>query len=100
MSDKFILDKDRKVVPAKDILEWGCFFEATALRTVAKDKIGDADVSTVFLGLDHGFGQGEPVLWETMVFGGPFDQTMERCSGTWQDAEAMHKRMVDQLQAA
>lgn len=26
-------------------------------------------VSTVFLGLDHSFGGGAPVLWETMCFG-------------------------------
>jgi hypothetical protein len=28
--------------------------------------------------LDHGFGGGPPVLWETMVFGGKLDQQCER----------------------
>lgn len=47
-------------------------------------------VSTVFLGLDHRFGdQGPPPLFETMIFGGEHDEYQERCS-TWEEAEAMH----------
>ncbi len=38
-----------------------------------KDEIDGYEVSTVFLGLDHSFGDGygaygAPVLWETMIF--------------------------------
>lgn len=29
---------------------------------------GTVRVSTVFLGLDHNFFGGEPILWETMIF--------------------------------
>ena len=33
---------------------------------------GSGDLLTVFLGLDHDFlDRGDPILWETMVFGGP-----------------------------
>lgn len=35
-------------------------------------------VSTVFLGLNHNFGVGPPLLWETMVFGGCFDDAQGR----------------------
>ena len=36
-------------------------------------------VSTIFLGLDHRYhGEGEPILWETMIFGGEHDQFQER----------------------
>jgi hypothetical protein len=35
--------------------------------------IGDVRVSTVFLSLDHNWGHGPPLLWETMVFGGELD---------------------------
>lgn len=38
-------------------------------RRVAADRIGDIFVSTVFLPIDHSFGTGPPILWETMVFG-------------------------------
>lgn len=41
----------------------------TALTT---DK-GRVEVSTIFLVLDHGRNESVPVLWETMVFGGPDD---------------------------
>lgn len=39
-------------------------------RRVALDTVGNMHVSTVFLVLDHGFGQGPPVLFETIVFSG------------------------------
>jgi hypothetical protein len=39
-------------------------------RIVARDHVDGRVVSTVFLGLDHRFGDGPPVLWETMVFAG------------------------------
>jgi hypothetical protein len=53
-------------------------------------------VSTIFLGHDVGDGQGKPVLWETMVFGGPWDR---RC---WRDtsesgARERHRLTVDGL---
>ena len=53
----------------------------------------------MFLGLDHSFGGGAPLLFETMVFGGPLDGEQERYS-TWNEAEAGHKLMVERVQAA
>lgn len=51
-------------------------------------------VSTIFLGLDHRFsGYGPPILFETMIFGGPHDEYMDRCC-TWDEALKMHKRGV------
>jgi len=66
----------------------------TANRTVQLDQIGDAKVSTVFLGLDHGFSRAtDPVLWETMIFGGPHDGYQDRCS-TFAEAVEMHRKAV------
>ena len=54
-------------------------------------------VSTVFLGLDHRwFGDGPPLVFETMVFGGEFDHEQERY-GSWAAAEAGHKRWVKKV---
>jgi hypothetical protein len=39
---------------------------------------GEITVSTVFLVLDHSHGGPGPVLWETLVGGGPMDQDMSR----------------------
>jgi hypothetical protein len=65
-------------------------------RHVALTRIGDVEVSTVWLGLDHSFGMhGPPIIYETMVFGGKLDETMDRYA-SWDAALAGH----DQLAAA
>ena len=91
MSDKYILD-GKTPVREPDLLKWGTWFES-ANRQVAEDMIGDVHISTVFLGLDHSFGRGPPLLFETMIFGGAHDGYQERCS-TWEQAEAMHAEAV------
>lgn len=53
---------------------------------------GDITVSTVFLQLDHSFGDEEPVLFETLVFGGPHDGYMQRYH-TWDEAINGHKEV-------
>lgn len=63
---------------------------------VALTKIGDVKISTVFLGLNHQFSDGPPILFETMVLGGEHDQYRQRCS-TWAEAEAMHARAVERV---
>lgn len=92
MSGKYILD-GHKVVPCNNLMQWAKWFE-TADRIVAKTKISDeVRVSTVFLGLNHSYGEGDPLLFETMVFGGKLDEQMERYA-TWEKAEEGHKRWV------
>lgn len=88
MTDKWILE-DKQARPA-ELLEWARWFE-TANRTVEKTRHGDVEVSTVFLGLDHSFGGGPPLIFETMIFGGPNDQYTDRCT-TWDEAVEMHQR--------
>ncbi len=72
------LDANGDVVESPSLMAWAMWYE-TADRKVARDRTGDFDVSTVFLGLDHGFEpDGKPVLWETCVFdhGKPTRYTM------------------------
>ena len=95
MSDKYIL-QGKKVVPA-DLMTWAKWFE-TGDRHVANTAIGDVRVSTVFLGLDHSFGHGEPLLFETMIFGGEHNDYQTRCS-TWEQAEAQHAEAVALVRA-
>lgn len=73
--DLYTLDADFNPQPCADLATWARWFE-TAHRTLAKDRderpgAPDVEVSTVFLGIDHGV--GAPRLWETMIFGGPLD---------------------------
>lgn len=94
MSDKYILDEEGNAVPEHDLLKWAAWFEDATNRVVAKDSFGKIKVSTVFLGLDHSFDEGEPILWETMVFGGELDQEMDRY-GSLEDAKEGHKKMCE-----
>lgn len=50
-----------------DLMEWSNMFENDD-RRVAFDAIEGKEVSTVFLGLDHNYFGGKPLLFETMVF--------------------------------
>jgi hypothetical protein len=88
MSAKYVLGADKTVRLTDDLMEWAQSFE-TGERQVGRTMIGDAVISTVFLGIDHGFCGGPPVLFETMIFGGSHDQYQTRCS-TWEQAENMH----------
>ncbi len=95
----WILDERGTPVLEPDITKWAQWFEK-AERHVADEKIGESRISTVFLGLDHSFGSGPPVLWETMVFGGKLDQDQARCSGSREQAEAMHAKMVARVKCS
>lgn len=93
--DKYIL-RDGAPVLVRDMLEWARWYES-ASQHVARDQIGDVTVSTVFLGLDHRhFGNGPPILFETMVFGGALDQEQVRyCS--WDEAVRGHVEMMTRV---
>lgn len=38
-------------------------------RVVARTQVGQLFVSTVWLGIDHSWGGGPPLIFETMIFG-------------------------------
>jgi hypothetical protein len=91
MTDKYILEG--KIAKPVDLNTWARWYE-TADRHVAKsgsNEKGKVFISTVFLGLDHSFGHGKPLLFETMIFGGEHDQYQDRYS-TWEEAVVGHGR--------
>ncbi len=94
MGEYFVLDGHR-VVLCTDLIEWAKKFERKN-RRVGDDTKDNVRVSTVFLGLDHSFGQGPPLLFETMVFGGEHHGDMDRYS-TWEQAEKGHKAMCKKV---
>ena len=76
--------------------EWVAEFKPDR-QAVAKTDVGDAHVSTVWLGLDQSFGEGPPLIFETMVFGHPeFDEYQWRYS-TEEQAIAHHDQVVAAL---
>jgi hypothetical protein len=79
---------------AVDLMTWAKWFENIDNRRIAETVINDrCHVSTVFLGLDHNFRGGEPLLFETMIFGGAYDGELVRYA-TWAQAEAGHADAV------
>ncbi len=87
MSDWYKLE-GRKVVGPIGMDEIGA-----GIHHVGRDTLHGSEVSTVFLGLDHSWGSGPPLVFETMIFGGPNDQYQERYA-TYEEAEAGHKRAM------
>ena len=84
--------------------EWGSLLtEDITTRVVAKDDLvvagGPVCVSTVWLGLDHSWDDGPPLIFETMVFGGALEGEMERYS-TEAEAVAGHAAMCARVRAS
>lgn len=86
----YVLNESGAPVEEPDIMKWAEWFEGSdQKRVVAIDPFDGGKVSTVFLGIDHAFGRGAPILFETMVFGGEHDQFQDRYS-TREEALAGH----------
>ena len=80
----------------RNFIEWAKWME-TANRHVNKTELpGDICISTVFLGTNHNYLFGEPLLFETMIFGGEYDGYQERYS-TWDEAEAGHQIAIEMI---
>jgi len=93
----YILDENKKPVECKSLKKWSEFMGKGENKRVAETTInGKCYVSTVFLGVDQGFGlsiEGKPLVFETMVFGGFLDQEMMRYHA-YEDALKGHDAMV------
>ena len=92
---RYVLGPNHEPIPCPDLRTWGLWLEhADQDRIVAQTTLdGDVKVSTVFLGLDHSFDHGPPLLFETMIFGGAEDGYQDRYT-TWTEAEAGHQRAL------
>lgn len=98
----YILDADHNVVPVS-VLEWAAWFEQDENRRVALTYTHRYEISTVFLGLDHSWGDGPPIVFETMIFAldqgdDPFDlhNDMDRYA-TWDEARRGHTAMLERV---
>jgi len=98
----YILDEHHKPIET-DTDSWADWMDPKERRRlVAADFLhqGTPDeihVSTVFLGIDHGYGEHHvPVLFETMVFGleGEIPGELQRRYTNWDDAVAGHNETL------
>ncbi len=93
MSDYY----DRQGNPM-DMMQWARLVGQDGYAVVEKTLVrGRWEVSTVWIGLDHSFGHGPPLIFETMVFdqnpGGRDEHDMRRYS-TEEQARAGHAEVV------
>jgi hypothetical protein len=105
---QYILDENDDPIPAPSLLIWGRWMEDHQAECfLAKDVIGNATISTIFLGIDsavislrdrQGFNPSgyRPKLWETMIFGGPEDLHRQRYASK-RSALAGHGKIVQRL---
>jgi hypothetical protein len=95
----YILTENGPVLASTN--EWSRWRETKPEESrIDRTEVGDVEVSTVFLGLDHGWGEGPPVLFETMTFGG--DEDTNECQWRYTTraaAQAGHDAIVAALQA-
>jgi len=109
----YILDDEHRPVAVESRVAALWMFNGTQenpARRVGLDEFDGVRVSTVFLGIDHRhFGDGPPILFETMVFG---DETIEVFGHefteslgethryvSWDDATAGHQVTVRRWKA-
>jgi len=84
------LDDERRAVPCDDFAVLSKYMGLS----VGRAKHNGEELSTVFLAMEHGSDElGRPILFETMVFGGPRDGLQQRYC-TWEEAEAGHESML------
>lgn len=96
MTVAILIQKTKEVVVMSNFEVWAKWFEkAGEKKRVGLDEIGDMKISTIFLGMDHGF-DGPPIWFETVIFGGDRDGESFRYE-TWAQAEAGHKKLVEEL---
>jgi hypothetical protein len=98
MTERYDLFYDRAGEPIS-MEEWSRLFRDMTYKVVEKTHVGDAEVSTVWIGADHGFGEGPPIIFETLIFGGALDQVGARYS-TEEEARAGHEKFVKLATAA
>lgn len=96
MIDKYYILKNKKPVEV-DLITWAHWFENSKDRIIVQEALPSGKwISTVFLGTDHNFGEGEPLFFETMVFTkkGGEEVDVERYS-IYEEAEKGHQLLKE-----
>jgi len=91
----YILE-DKKVLEC-DVYTWSNWFEKNFnARQVALSTVDFYEISTVFLGLDHNYFGGRPLMFETMIFI-PMDDIYCKRHSTYEEAELGHEEAKEWL---
>lgn len=96
----YILDENDNPVQVNSAAAIAWELEKPSRRSIARDIVGESEVSTVLLSVDHSYGYpGPPLVFETLVFDGPLNDVGARYSTK---AEAMkgHADIVRRVREA
>lgn len=85
--------KDKKPVKVDSVLECGIGGDDNHIASdIIQFKGNPVHVSTIFLALDHNFHtSGNPILFETMIFGLLGESEFQRRYTSYEEAECGHK---------
>jgi hypothetical protein len=96
IDDRFYRLVDR--VPERcTLVEFATAMLNDANHIVAQATVDKYQISTVFTGIDQNWGEGAPILFETMVFGLPDDLHPQWRFSTWDEAMETHNMLVATL---
>lgn len=92
----FTLDENREVIPC-GMQQWAEMFSDGKARTVDYTIVHNCMISTVFLGLDHSFSGGRPLVFETYITCPGTEGSVFLRYSTWEHAEEGHKEALISL---
>jgi hypothetical protein len=88
-------DREGQPIPWEESVRLSADREYRRVAWTALPNLGpEAFVSTVWLGLDHGWGAGPPIIFESLDF--PAQKHMRRYS-TLEEARVGHEELVREL---
>lgn len=90
-SQPIYFDVDGQPISAVRYVELSCDAD---YQRVGHDNVGRVEISTIWRGLDHGFGLGgPPLIFETIIVGGAMNGEQWRYA-TLEQARAGHEAVV------
>ena len=96
IDDRFYRLLDR--VPVRCTLtEFAKAMQNGSDHILAQATINELQISSVFTGIDQNWSGGDPILFETMVFGLPDDLHPQWRFSTWDETMEMHNLLVTTL---
>jgi hypothetical protein len=94
-NDRYVLDENEQPVECPVLEDWLRWIEHRDTQVEKTQINDDVFVSTIFLTINHRHaGDGPPIVFETMVFGGKLDGVQKRYC-TVEDARKGHWDTVE-----
>ena len=94
----FYLNEDHSIRPCEleECLEQLEYMRKHSTKHLKDEEINGMRVSTVWLGIDHNYFGGRPLLFETMVFSDNKNYQERYCDrySTWDEAIEGHKKAI------